>query len=152
MKPRTLCACQSVAFVIPEGGAVGPADQFQHDGLLAALARRGRGVLGGGSLPRPLALRGNVGRLWRNGGAQWLDGLPDPGHGALAVGELLDRLEIAAESGHPREAVPDLDQAVGRPVGGELGKLLFGGEVLLAFGDLLGVREGCDGVVVVDGK
>jgi hypothetical protein len=97
-------------------------------------------------------LRRNVGRLGRGGGVQLLDGLPDPGHGALAVRELLDRLQVAAESGDAGEAVPDLDQAVGGPVGGELGKLLFGGEVLLAFGDLLGGREGRDGVVVVDGE
>ena len=86
------------------------------------------------------------------GGVQFLDGLPDPGHGALAVRELLDRLQVGAESGDAGEAVPDLDQAVGGPVGGELGKFLLAGELLLAFGDLLGGREGCDGVVVVDGK
>jgi len=67
---------------------------------LGHLGRGGGGFLGGG------------GRL-RRGAVQSLDGLPDSGHGALAVRELLDRLQVAGESGDAGKAVPDLDQAVG---------------------------------------
>src|SRR5665811_995516 len=53
------------------------------------------------------------------------DGLPDPGDGGLAVGKLLDRV-------HPRQAVPDLDQATARPFGSELGEFFLRGKSLRA--------------------
>ena len=138
MKPRTLWACQSVAAMM--SASVAPSGALQHvedDGLLAALARRGRRVLGGGILGRLGLLRRDRGRLWRGGGRQCLDGLPDPGDRRLAVRELLDRLEVA-EGQHAGEGVPDLDEAGDGPVGGELGEFLLGGETILAFGNLLG--------------
>jgi len=52
----------------------------------------------------------------------------------------------------PAKPFQILDQAVGGPVGGELGKLLFAGELFLAFRNLLGGGEGGDGVVVVDAE
>jgi len=91
-------------------------------------------------------LPGQRGRL-RRGAVQSLDGLPDPGHGALAVRELLDRLQVAGESGDAGKAVPDLDQAVGGPVGGELGKLLLRWRIALGLRESARRREGGDGVV-----
>ena len=49
-----------------EAGAVRAADQFEDDGLLAALARRGRRVLGGGPLAA-LAFFGATGAAWGAG-------------------------------------------------------------------------------------
>src|ERR1035437_8032767 len=111
MNPRMLWFCQSVALAI--SARVAPplrrSRSSTMDSLLPsrasgaaslalaglgrlcllrrALGRHGRG--GGGFL-------GGGGRL-RRGAVQSLDGLPDPGHGALAVGELLDRLQVAAK-------------------------------------------------------
>src|SRR5579885_621650 len=54
-------------------GAFGTAQQLQHDGLLAALARCGCAVLGLGGLPRTPGLRRNAGRLWRGAASRrWI--------------------------------------------------------------------------------
>jgi len=58
-----------------------------------------------------------------------LRGLPDPGDGALAVGEAPDLLQIAEGRGTGK-AVPDLDQAAGGPVLGGVGEFLLGSEVV----------------------
>src|SRR5579884_2984096 len=82
------------------------AQQLEDFGLLAALAgfalfARG-GLLGAGGLRlRRLGLRRVLGARGRNRRGQGLGRLPDPGHGRLAVGELLDRRDT-------RDAVPDL--------------------------------------------
>ena len=49
---------------------------------------------------------------------QTLDRLPDSGDRGLPVRELLDRLQLS-EGRDAREAIPDIDQAGHRPVGGE---------------------------------
>jgi len=176
MKPLTECACQPVCSMIsarlaPPCGAAGPGPgpfccprraPVSFLAVLAALAAAawpssrpscfGRalrvvGILGpGGGLWR------NVGRLWRGGGIQFLDGFPDPGHGALAVRELLDRLQVGADSGDSGKAVPDLDQPVGRPVGGKLGQLLLMANCSWPSRNLLGGGEGGEGVLSVDGE
>ena len=119
-----------------ETRAIRPANEFQHDGLLAALARPFGpvgGVRSGRLFGRPGLLRRNAGGLWRGGRRQGLDSLPDPAGRRLAVRELLDRLQ-SVEGHHSREAVPNLGEAVDGPLGGELGELLLGGEMGVAFG------------------
>jgi type II secretory pathway predicted ATPase ExeA len=46
--------------------------------------------------------------------------------GRLAVRELLDRFQVGSESGHAGEAIPDGQQALGRPGGGQFRQLPAG--------------------------
>lgn len=148
-KPRTECAIQ------PNGGhdvgerrAFRAAQKFEDDGFLRAFARvfRPCGLLG-----RLVLLRRDSGRLWCGRGRQGLDGAPDPRDGSLAVGELLHRFEVA-ERRHAGEGVPDLDQPLGGPVGGELRQFLLARESRVVVRDLIPGEVGGDGVVGVNGK
>jgi hypothetical protein len=81
-----------------------------------------------------------------------LDRLPDSLDPRLAVHELGDRLQVAKGAGDAGEAVPELNQAADRPLGGRLGELLLGREQdrsVLGGGRVL-VRR--DVVIFVDGE
>src|SRR5437899_4975936 len=164
MNPRTLCACQPVAFMI--WASVAPPLRWSRPrtvafllpsraaaGLLPALPRFPLAALGlGGGLGllallcRCLGLvgplRGRRGRFRRAAAVQALDRFPNPADRRLPVRELLDGRAAG-------DTVPDLHQPVRRPLGNQAGQLLLAAEALALAGLLLGgVRR--DAVLCVD--
>ena len=119
-----------------QGGPIGLFKQGNDDGFAAAFAGNGGLGFNGGILLGGGLRRRRVGRLWRNGCAQSLNGCPDAADGCLPAAELLHRLLAG-------EAVPDLNQPVGGPIGGELVQFLNGLELLDGFGvfDILGLSK-----------
>jgi len=138
---------------VSQRGALGPAEQLDDLRLLAALARRGGLGFGGGLLPRAAAFRHALGALWRGGGLQSLDGLPDPGDRRLAVGELLDGLQLA-ERRRAGEAVPDLGEFIAAHALDQLFEFLLARKSVdvLARRDFLGGGIDGDVVVAIDGE
>src|ERR1700722_12139738 len=92
---------------------------FVGSRFTCALRRRcAPGSLGRGLLRLSLGGRG-VGRLFRGVRGETRDRLTDPRNGRLAIGELLDRLQVV-EWGNTREAIPGLYQTGRGPFRGEL--------------------------------
>src|SRR5205809_279651 len=137
-------------------------EQSQDLGFLAPVARYGGLVVGAFRLGNPAGRfaalvrllaplragfrfagphRGGWGRFLC-AGVQTLDRFPDPADGRLLILELLYRREA-------RDAVPDLDQPVRRPLRNQAGQLLLAAEALALAGILL-TRERRDAVLCVD--
>ena len=145
MKPRTLCACQPVARI--RLVSVAPPERCSRAtnlGLFGVFSACVRVLLARG-LPGGLAPRRcDVARVFARDEA--LDSPPDPSFGYGAVGEPLDRRQTW-------NSVPDIDQAATGPIGSQLRKFFFAGELLAPLvGDFGCSAVSSDVVFRVDGE
>src|SRR5712692_8260045 len=139
-----MCLPARFAHEVVECSAAGAFQQGQNLGLFGVLSACVRVLLPRG-LPGGLApRRRDVAPVFARDDA--LDSPPDPSCRYGAVGEPLDRRQTW-------NSVPDIDQAAARPIGSQLSKFLFAGELLAPLvGDFGGRAVSSDVVFRVDGK
>ena len=147
MKPRTLCACQSVAAMM--SASVAPSGRLSMSRTMAfLLPSRVVGVASLAVAPlAALAFFGATGAAWGAGAgvSAWM-AFQIRETAVLRSVNFLTGLRLSKGT-TPAKAFQTSGKRASGPVGGELGELLLGGETVLAFGNLLGGGEGGDVVV-----